>query len=299
MTAYIASKVGKHILKENVANRFGTEDPYFDYLTPNNTTSKTKTIKTKKTPPPGLTPLELKVLKKVTRRAYRLDNCFSLCGIRIGWGAIFGFIPGLGDVFDAFMAIMVYRSICALDIPATLKSKMMANILLDFAIGLVPVLGDVADALFKANTRNVGLLYTHLRERGVERGGKGGDVEAGMITMDGGLQGQGQGQGQQYQSKQQSAVMAPVSQQQQRSNGLTSPPPVMTVDNNSITTSNPKANYLSGQTTGTTNIIQPAPAAQLSNTTTQPPKSGFFSRFNEDRKEGSVLKKKTATSADL
>lgn len=47
-------------------------------------------------------------------------------------------------------------------LPPALKSRMMLNIVMDFAIGLVPFLGDVADALFKANSRNAWLLEEYL-----------------------------------------------------------------------------------------------------------------------------------------
>jgi len=43
---------------------------------------------------------------------------------------------------------------------------MYANIALDFGIGLVPVIGDIADAWFKCNTRNNILLERYLREKG-------------------------------------------------------------------------------------------------------------------------------------
>jgi len=43
---------------------------------------------------------------------------------------------------------------------------MYANMALDFGIGLVPVIGDIADAFFKCNTRNNILLERYLREKG-------------------------------------------------------------------------------------------------------------------------------------
>lgn len=51
-------------------------------------------------------------------------------------------------------------------LPADIKSLMMFNIIIDFAIGLVPFLGDIADALFRANTRNAVILEKHLRKKG-------------------------------------------------------------------------------------------------------------------------------------
>jgi hypothetical protein len=94
-----------------------------------------------------------------------LFNCF---GIRFGWSSVIGIVPGIGDVIDAFMAMMVLRTCQQVEggLPASVKSKMMFNIVLDFGIGLVPFLGDIADALFRANTRNAVELEKHLREKG-------------------------------------------------------------------------------------------------------------------------------------
>lgn len=51
-------------------------------------------------------------------------------------------------------------------LPSDIKAMMMFNIIMDFGIGLVPFLGDIADALFKANTRNAVILEKHLRKKG-------------------------------------------------------------------------------------------------------------------------------------
>lgn len=42
----------------------------------------------------------------------------------------------------------------------------MFNIIFDFFLGLVPFVGDIADAAFRCNTRNAVLLEAHLREKG-------------------------------------------------------------------------------------------------------------------------------------
>jgi Domain of unknown function (DUF4112) len=66
-----------------------------------------------------------------------------------------------------FMAYMVYRTCCKVSggLDPGYSPRMMFNIILDFFIGLVPVLGDLGDALFKANTRNAVLLYEMLEKR--------------------------------------------------------------------------------------------------------------------------------------
>lgn len=52
-----------------------------------------------------------------------------------------------GDALDAFMAMMVYRTCQQVEggLPAAVQSQMMLNIVVDFFIGLVPFLGDLAD----------------------------------------------------------------------------------------------------------------------------------------------------------
>ena len=66
------------------------------------------------------------------------------------------------------MAIMVLRTCQQIEggLPANVTSKMYFNIAVDFAIGLIPAIGDVADALFRANTRNAVVLEKYLREKG-------------------------------------------------------------------------------------------------------------------------------------
>lgn len=76
----------------------------------------------------------------------------------------------IGDVIDAFMAMMVLRTCQQVEggLPADVKTKMYINIILDFGIGLVPFLGDVVDALFRANTKNAVVLENYLRKKGAQ-----------------------------------------------------------------------------------------------------------------------------------
>ena len=57
---------------------------------------------------------------------------------------------------------------------------MMWNIMLDFGIGLIPFVGDLADALYRANTRNAWLLDAYLAEKSnALREGKVQDPDSG------------------------------------------------------------------------------------------------------------------------
>lgn len=53
-------------------------------------------------------------------------------------------------------------------LPSRLRTMMMINVIIDFIIGLVPFIGDVADAVYKCNTRNAIILEKHLREKGAK-----------------------------------------------------------------------------------------------------------------------------------
>jgi hypothetical protein len=51
--------------------------------------------------------------------------------------------------------------------PLSLKLRIIVNILIDFVIGLVPIIGDIADIGFRSNIRNMKLLVEHIqKERG-------------------------------------------------------------------------------------------------------------------------------------
>lgn len=70
-------------------------------------------------------------------------------------------LPSVGDLLDAFMAVMVFRTCQQVEggLPADVKSKMMFNIIVDFAIGLVPFLGDIADGEYHKDRREPFLVH--------------------------------------------------------------------------------------------------------------------------------------------
>lgn len=134
------------------------QDPYFETVQARDADGRPygKARKQKKPVPEGISVHDAKVLTKVKRRAYRLDNAISICGIRFGWSSIIGFIPAAGDFVDFFMAWMVINSAKKVEggLDKSVESKMWLNVLIDFTIGLVPFLGDFADAFFRCNTKN-------------------------------------------------------------------------------------------------------------------------------------------------
>ncbi|KAL1966817.1 hypothetical protein VTN77DRAFT_3782 [Rasamsonia byssochlamydoides] len=174
MAAQLASFVGRRILKETAMNKFGQEDPYFEQV-PASRLARAfgkKTTRRRKAIPPGLSENDAKILNRVKRRAYHLDYALcNFCGIRFGWGSVIGLLPFAGDGLDAGLAMMVARDCQNIDggLPPQLYSRMMLNIVIDFVIGLIPFVGDLADAIYKCNTRNAILLEKYLREKAAKQ----------------------------------------------------------------------------------------------------------------------------------
>jgi len=178
MSGFVGKLVFDRILKETRENNQGREDPYFESVPTKKLSTfsgKPKMKKRKKALPPGLSEEDQQTLVKVKRRAYRLDMALgTFCGFKIGWGSVIGIFPGIGDVVDTLLALMVIRTASEVGLPSSVMLHMLFNVAFDFVIGLVPVLGDLADMAYKANTRNAVLLEDYLRRRGRENLRKSG-----------------------------------------------------------------------------------------------------------------------------
>ncbi|KAF9307245.1 hypothetical protein BG003_000746 [Podila horticola] len=111
---------------------------------------------------------DARILEQVKRRAKVLDTGVDLGCAKIGLDPIIGLIPVAGDVITLAMALNLVRTAQKADIPRYLVRKMMFNIVIDFGFGLVPVLGDIADFVFKANDRNARLFEEFLYARAAQ-----------------------------------------------------------------------------------------------------------------------------------
>jgi hypothetical protein len=105
-------------------------------------------------------------LERLAKLAHRLDSQFRIPGtaIRFGADSILGLIPFLGDGASLVPALYLLHRAKKLGAPLPLRNQMLANIAIDFAVGVVPVLGDIFDVAFKANRRNIALLRRHMSE---------------------------------------------------------------------------------------------------------------------------------------
>lgn len=99
-------------------------------------------------------------LAKIERLAHLMDESIALPGTdkRIGLEALLGLIPGLGDLATAVISLHIISEAKKLGVPKTIVSKMIWNVVVDTVVGAVPGVGDVFDAFWKANRKNIELV---------------------------------------------------------------------------------------------------------------------------------------------
>jgi hypothetical protein len=98
-------------------------------------------------------------LQRLRSLAWLLDNSIPLPGgFRIGLDAVIGLVPGVGDAIGALLSVFILNEARLLGAPRSVLMRMSGNVLLETFIGAIPFAGDLFDAGFKANARNIALL---------------------------------------------------------------------------------------------------------------------------------------------
>lgn len=82
-------------------------------------------------------------------------------GYRIGLDPLLGLIPGIGDLLGTLVSLYLVFEAALLGMAKRHLLQMLANIALEGVVGAVPVLGDIFDAVWKANVRNLALIDRH------------------------------------------------------------------------------------------------------------------------------------------
>lgn len=102
---------------------------------------------------------------RLQRLATLLDNSIGLPGtpFRFGLDAVIGLVPGIGDLIGGVLSLYIIVESSRLGVPRSILVRMAWNVALDTFVGEVPILGDLFDAGYKSNLRNLALLDDHLR----------------------------------------------------------------------------------------------------------------------------------------
>jgi hypothetical protein len=101
-----------------------------------------------------------------------LDDMFRIPGtkIRFGLDALIGWVPGVGDAMTGIASFLIVFASWRRGAKAITLVRMIANVLLETAIGAIPVAGDVFHIVWKANRRNYRLLLREREQPGVSTG---------------------------------------------------------------------------------------------------------------------------------
>jgi hypothetical protein len=96
-------------------------------------------------------------LNRMRALARWLDAQYKIGPVAIGWDAIIGLVPGIGDSISSLLGGYILVQAANAGIPGPIIFRMAFNLALETFLGAVPFLGDVFDVLWKANIRNVAL----------------------------------------------------------------------------------------------------------------------------------------------
>ena len=108
---------------------------------------------------------------RVEALARVMDSMVAIPGtnVRLGVDAVLGLIPIVGDVISHAISSYIIWEARRLGVSRWTMTRMISNSMTDFAIGIVPVVGDAFDVAFRANMRNLALLKSDMERKGIGR----------------------------------------------------------------------------------------------------------------------------------
>jgi hypothetical protein len=109
---------------------------------------------------PVLRPKSVQIERELEILSQVMDNQFRIpvLGWRFGLNAIIDLVPQFGDVATTIVALYVLVSAVRYRVPKVTLLRMGMNIAIYFVVGLIPFAGDLFDAWWKPNIRNINLL---------------------------------------------------------------------------------------------------------------------------------------------
>jgi hypothetical protein len=114
--------------------------------------------------------------RNLERLAWLMDRSFHIPGTRIraGLDALLGLLPVGGDLLTGLVqAGLVLVALRHFRVPRIVAARMAANVLIDIVVGAIPLIGDLFDVGFKANTRNMQLLEAYRHPHAATAAGPG------------------------------------------------------------------------------------------------------------------------------
>jgi hypothetical protein len=89
-----------------------------------------------------------------------LDTSIRIPGTSwsIGLDPLLGLIPGIGDVIANLIGTVILGIATRLQVPRIVLTRMSLNLLINGAVGAVPIVGDLFSVWFRSHARNAALL---------------------------------------------------------------------------------------------------------------------------------------------
>lgn len=105
-------------------------------------------------------------MKQVAVLSKLMDKQFKLPGtnFRFGLDGVIGLIPGVGDLSTFAVSCYLISIMAKNGASGYVMARMVLNVLIDAAVGAIPLLGDLFDFAFRANTKNLRLMQEHYVE---------------------------------------------------------------------------------------------------------------------------------------
>ncbi|MGB3692334.1 MAG: DUF4112 domain-containing protein [Spirulinaceae cyanobacterium] len=104
------------------------------------------------------------IMERLRSLSTFLDNSITIPGTsyRIGLDPFLGLLPGVGDYAGAAISAFIVIQGARLGASKSTLTRMVTNIIIESFAGTIPVFGDIFDAGWKANLKNVALLDNHI-----------------------------------------------------------------------------------------------------------------------------------------
>lgn len=121
----------------------------------------------------------------VSRLVYLMDEQFLIPGtkFRFGFDPLLNLFPIIGDMTGFFISAGLLMAMARKGAGNKLVVLMSINIFIDATIGAIPVIGQIFDFFFKANSRNLQLMKEHYLEGKHQGSGKNTLVFAIVIMV--------------------------------------------------------------------------------------------------------------------
>lgn len=94
-----------------------------------------------------------------------MDDHFSVLGIRFGYDVLIGLIPGLGTFISSVLSLYLVWIAFDMKLPYRQWKGIVGLLFVDMFFGMIPIIGWIFDAWFKANLYSLRILQHYEKNK--------------------------------------------------------------------------------------------------------------------------------------